>query len=519
MYRKAIQKLLSWKKDIQDNNYPLILTGARQVGKTWLLKSFGEEYFKKTLYINFENDTDLSTTLKNTSGSLAVKDLLEKKFNTPITEDTLVIFDEVQLCKEVFARIKYFTEDILDFHIITAGSLMGIALHKGTSYPSNADTYRIFPLDFEEFLIALDKKDLVDTIKGLQPISSSDHAHLLDLYQIYTYIGGMPSVVANYIKNKDLKQVRENQKKILAMYEQDFSKYTDAPTSLRLKELWRSIPNQCIRRKGSKKFNFSIVMDGVKGREYRLPLSWLEDCGLIIPVYQVDEGKKHPLGLYTTNRVFRLTLLDIGLFSTLLSIFSEKNYFNKNEDTSDIRGILAEQFVAQELFSTLNQNMIYCWSDNKYEIDFLIENSEEIIPVEVKASNIHTSESMKYFCTKYNPHYVVFLSSQIPDMNRKKKCIPIYSAQHMQSFINNYPKYIKDYAKDWDEDDWLEEVSIRGQMLKKVPEKYKTYPVCLTAVRNNANALQYVPESILSKEFLIDVLRGKNTIFPYDSSH
>jgi hypothetical protein len=400
MYRYKIDDLIKWKESKERK--PLILRGARQVGKTWLMKEFGKTNYEKCAYINFDENIRMEELFSNGFDIDKIIQGLKIESGVNIEPDnTLIIFDEIQETPKALTSLKYFYENANQYHIIAAGSLLGVAMHEGTSFPvGKVDFLDLYPLNFYEFLYAMGEKDLVDLIKSNDlDLINVFKDKLKDYLKQYLYIGGMPEVVNSYIGNKDFNEVRTKQIRLLQAYEQDFSKH--APNSIvpRIRQLWNNIPTQLAKE--NKKFIYGLIKEGARAREYKLALSWLIDCGL---VYQVNRVKdcKVPLSAYQDFNAFKLYLLDVGLLCAMAQIDS-KTIIEGNEIFVEFKGALTEQFVLTELKTNLNTPIFY-WSSEKgtAELDYLIQLNNYNIPIEVKSNENLQSKSLKTFVEKYN---------------------------------------------------------------------------------------------------------------------
>ena len=312
---------------------------------------------------------------------------------------------------------------------------MGVACHPGTSYPSNAISIKLYPLDFDEFLLANNQEKLLKKVASEERIANSDHLILKKWYENYLFVGGMPQCVITFAETGNINSVREEQQKILTLFERDFIKYAaNTETTRRLRELWQNIPAQLVRRIDSHHFSFKYLSKGVSKKEYAMPLMWLEDCGLVILVHKNAEGKRMPLTLYDQNDIFRVHLLDTGLLQAILT----ETLLTSKKASADLKYIMAEQFAAQELFKTAYRQKLRFWSNDTYEVDFLLECAEGVIPLEIKSGKSCTSKSLSYFCKKYNPPFSIVASLAEENIHGEIKHIPLYSLGHLKKFINFY---------------------------------------------------------------------------------
>lgn len=400
MYRYKIKELLQWKES--EDRKPLIIRGSRQVGKTWLMKEFGENNYEKCAYINFDDNSRMQQLFSGDFDTERIIQGLKIEAGVNIEpENTLIIFDEVQETPKALTALKYFYEKANEYHIIAAGSLLGVAMHEGTSFPvGKVDFLDLYPLNFYEFLDALGEKELVKLIEKNDMELITVFADKLKLYlKQYLYIGGMPEVVNSYIRNKDFEEVRKKQQVLLDAYEQDFSKHAPNNVVPRIRQLWNNIPTQLAKE--NKKFIYGLVKEGARAREYELALSWLIDCGLVYQVNRVNDCKV-PLAAYQDFSAFKLYLLDVGLLCAMAKI-DAGSIINGNEILVEFKGSLTEQFVLTEL-KTNTKSPIFYWSSDRgtSEVDYIIQLGKNNIPIEVKANENLQAKSLKTFVQKYD---------------------------------------------------------------------------------------------------------------------
>ena len=405
MYRKVIEQLKEWKK--RSNRKPLVICGARQVGKTWLMKEFGAQCYKSTVYVNFENNEILERLF---SGNLDVKRLIQGlelyAGKTIDPENTLIIFDEIQEVPKALTSLKYFNENAPEYQIVCAGSLLGIALHPGTSFPvGKVDFLNLYPLSFFEFLLALGKEKLVDVLKRedfeLANLFKSDLAQLL---RQYFYVGGMPEAVFTFAQKQDYKQVRDVHKRILFSYEQDFSKHAPNETVPKIRLLWNSIVTQLAKE--NKKFFYGLVREGARAKDFESAMMWLSDCGLVYKVHRASVPRL-PLKLYEDSKIFKLFGLDVGLLSAMAEL-DAKILLEGNVLFTEFKGALTEQYVLQELKANTSSHICY-WAaeSSRAELDFLIGTDSNIVPIEVKAEVNLKAKSLRIYKEKYGPKVCV----------------------------------------------------------------------------------------------------------------
>jgi len=401
MKRNAIGALAAWKAS--EDRKPMVLKGARQVGKTWLMKEFGATAYVHTVYINFDNNERMKTLF---TGSFSVERIvtgLELYAGQKIDADnTLLIFDEVQEVPQALAALKYFNEDAPQYQIVCAGSLLGVALHPGTSFPvGKVEFLDLYPLSFFEFMIAMGKDQYVDLLqKGDFEMASAFKQDYIDLMKPYYYVGGMPEVVQAFADNRDFNEAREIQQRILSAYEQDFSKHAPNEVVPRIRMLWNSIPAQLAKE--NKKFIYGLIKEGARAKEYELAMLWLTDCGLVHKVHRVSTPSL-PLKAYEDLKAFKLFLLDVGLLSCMVGLRQDV-LLDGNELFKEFKGALTEQYVLQQLKTVRGLN-IYYWTAERgtAEVDFVIDNSGDVTPVEVKAEVNLQAKSLKVYREKFQP--------------------------------------------------------------------------------------------------------------------
>lgn len=430
MYRFAMEKLVKWKNS--KDHKPLIINGARQVGKTYLIKEFAEKHYENNIYVNFEQNKKVATFFENNLDPVHIISLLEYEFGKKINKDnTLIIFDEIQECGKALTSLKYFNENANEYDVVCTGSTMGITLHEGTSFPvGKVDLMKLYPMCFEEFLCAIGEEKKAELLKqnDLETIKifASDYIEYLKLYY---YIGGMPKVVYDYVENKDLNIVKENQNRILQYYKFDFGKYATANQAIKLNLVFDNIASQLA--KDNSKFIYGALKKGARANEYEYALQWLEDSNLIYKVHKVTVPKI-PLKAYSDINAFKIYFLDVGLLSCMCDLTS--NILTSGSDIFvEFKGILAEQYVLQEIKSINNyyDGYYYANKTSTSEIDFLIQNKDGIIPLEVKAGINLKAKSLKAYMEKYNPPYE--LKASLKEYNKSEKVvnIPLYSVRNI----------------------------------------------------------------------------------------
>ncbi len=437
MYRKIITDLKEWKD--KKDRLPLILKGARQVGKTWILQEFGKEYFDNVLYINFENAGNIANLFDgNIEPNRIIEYLSALNHKRIEPEKTLIIFDEIQELPRALTALKYFAEETPEYAICCAGSLLGVFLHDKISFPvGKVDFLELQPLDFEEFLIANNENELINIIKRnkLEQLPDLITDKLKDYLKKYFVIGGMPRAVKTWIEEKDFELVERVQKGILEAYERDFSKHTDSSTATKIQYVWNSIPSQLAKE--NRKFIYGVVKDGARAREYENSINWLKDTGLIRVINRVKCGDKQPLKAYEDLKAFKIYLLDVGLLRVLCELPYE-TIIEKDAIYNEFNGLLTEQFVLQELGNVKKINTIYYWSNEfQSEVDFVFAYKNLIIPVEAKAGINVKAQSLKVYMKEYNTKIAIRYSLQNIKLNDKILNIPLYAIWNTENYLND----------------------------------------------------------------------------------
>ncbi len=425
MYRYAIENLDKWKNS--KNRKPLIIEGARQVGKTWIMKEFGKKSYNKTVYINFDSNVQMAELFSidlNVERIIMGLELYAGHKINP--SNTLIIFDEVQEVPKALSSLKYFYENAPEYHIVCAGSLLGIALHEGTSFPvGKVDFLKLYPLSFKEFLMAiglerfaelLDKKDY-DMIKSFKQT-------YIDALKQYYYVGGMPEVVASFAEEKDFNEARRIQKRILTAYEQDFSKHAPKEIVPKIRMLWNSIPSQLAKE--NKKFIYGLIREGARAKEYETAIMWLSDCGLVHKVSRIN-APNIPLKAYEDLKAFKLFIVDVGLLGAMVGL-NQRTLLNGNELFTEFKGALTEQYVMQQLAVNQDLGVYYYTNDrNTCEVDFIVDNGDNIIPLEVKAEINLKAKSLKTYREKFTPE--ISIRSSMADYSEEVGLInlPLYA--------------------------------------------------------------------------------------------
>ena len=409
MYRSAINALLQWKN--KDNRKPLIIMGARQVGKTWLMKEFGRTNYDKVAYISFYNNKRMDEVFQNDFDVKRIIMNLNIEAGVTITPgDTLIILDEIQDSPKVLESLKYFCEEAPQYHVVAAGSLLGVTIHEGVSYPvGKVDLLDLYPLNFREFLYAMEEQGLADALetKDYTLIDNFSDKYLFWLKNYY-YTGGMPAVVDAFRMHRDYAEARQIQNDIVRQYEGDFGKHIDTHTLPRIRLVWDSVPMQLAKE--NKKFFFGQIKKGARSSEYELAIQWLVDCGLVYKVNRVNEPNM-PLKAYKSMNAYKLFLLDVGLLGALSELEAE-SILDGNDIFVEFKGALTEQYVLQQLISDTRYTPYYFGTEKAtFEQDFLVQRGKDIVPIEVKAGDNIRSQSLKAYCDKYHPNKAVRFST------------------------------------------------------------------------------------------------------------
>lgn len=426
MRRGIINDLVKWKES--ENRKPLIVHGARQVGKTYIIKQFGKEYYNNLIYVNFETNKELSSQIADTIDIKYIINKLELFYGEKIIPGkTLIFFDEIQANERALTSLKYFYEDAPEYHIIAAGSLLGIAINRNNySFPvGKVQMLNMYPLSFKEFLIAVGKENLIEEIKNHfnsdERMDNSIHELCLKLYRTYLVVGGMPEVVQTYITEEKLIATIDVQSEILSSYERDMTKYADNSLSNRIISSFDSIPIQLA--KDNKKFQYKVISKGGTSSIFGEAILWLKNSGIVNQVYKAVA--ELPLEMYKDLTSFKLYMSDVGLFVNKAR-YPLYQIDLSNSPTMISMGPLTEHYVANELRNK-GYNLYYWESDGKAELDFLIQKDIDIIPIEVKTSIHNKSRSLDLYVKKYNPKYSIRISERNFGFENNIKSVPLYA--------------------------------------------------------------------------------------------
>jgi len=409
MERKIMEDLCSWKN--KKSRKPLILQGARQVGKTWIMKEFGKRYYKNVAYINLDENEQMKKSFDvDFDVKRIIEDITIVSGEKIEPEETLIIIDEVQESPKAITALKYFCENASEYHIIVAGSFLGVAMHKGISYPvGKVNILTMYPLSYYEFLLACGEDDLAKYVNKAENNKNQVFREKYIRYlKLYYYVGGMPEAVSCYVDDKDINEVRNIQKKIVSLYEKDFSKHIDNKSELeRTRMVWDSIPLQLAKE--NKKFFFGQIKKGARSAQYEVSIQWLIDCGLCYKVHMVNKPAM-PLKSYKEPQAYKLFMIDVGLLGAM-SDLDINSILGDDELFVEFKGALTEQYVLQQIISTTEMVPYYYSNTNsRNEIDFLMQIKSDIVPIEVKAEENLKSKSLKAYIDKYDPKYAIRFS-------------------------------------------------------------------------------------------------------------
>ncbi len=431
MKRNLYQNLLEWKSS--HRRKPLLLQGARQVGKTWLINEFGKKEYKEYIYLNFEQTPNLKTLFTNELAPQKIIEniglLLGKKVNS---ENTLICFDEIQNCQEALSSLKYFQEQAPEYHLIAAGSLLGVSLGKTSSFPvGKVNFLTLYPLSFSEYLQAIGEQLLVEKGALLQTLPEVLHEKMLELLKMYFFLGGMPEVVRDYIENQDIKAARQIQNDILKAYQRDFSKYSNPSQALKVTEIWQSVPFQLAKE--NKKFIYNEVKNNARSAAYEQSIEWLKNAGLIHVVPQIRAAKL-PISGYADYSKFKIYILDTGLLGALLNLSSDI-ILKPNELFLEYNGAFVENYTCLELIKTLEQDIFYWSSEREAEVDFVFQWENDIYPLEVKSGLNRNTKSLRIYADKFQPKLLLRTSPRNFIQSDDFINIPLYGLLGMKSLL------------------------------------------------------------------------------------
>lgn len=427
MYRKLYRKLLEWKES--SDRKPLVLQGARQVGKTYLTNIFGADNYANVVYCNFEREPDLKSFFEDLDPKNILKKLSFYKRKEIIPNQTLIIFDEIQACPEALTSLKYFCEEAREYHIIATGSLLGVSVHRNNaSFPvGKCEFLTMHPMDFEEFLFACDKKYLIDEIKKSYELNKALDAPLhkmaLELYREYLYVGGMPEVVEEFLKNHNFELVKIKQKAILDSYFDDMGKYNKESEIPKTKLVYKNISTQLAKE--NHKFTYSKIKSGGRASEFADAIEWLCLAGVASQLFRVEQIKL-PLAAYKSLNDFKFFMSDVGLCCASLDVLFEDILFD-NPEMNDFKGGLTENYINNQML--VNGLSCFYWtSGSQAEVDFITRLGSNVVPIEVKSSENTRSKSLNVFMTKFNPTHAVRISAKNFGFENNIKSVPLYAA-------------------------------------------------------------------------------------------
>ena len=430
MRRIALDDMKKWKAS--EDRKPLVLRGARQVGKTWLMKEFGKTCYDSYVYFNFDEEDELKSIFESNKNPQRIIELLSIIAGEAILpEKTLIIFDEVQECPEALNSLKYFKEKANEYHVISAGSLLGTLLAKPKSYPVGmVNLLDVSPLTFEEFLEAIDPAlySYYESIERGQVIEEIFHNRLLEAYNYYLIIGGMPECVASWVKNKDPKAVLQIQRELVELYENDFSKHNGKVNSGRILMVFRSIVSQLA--KPNEKFVYNAVREGGRARDFEEAIEWLVSAGMLYRVYNVTKPE-HPLSAFNRLDCFKLFVFDTGLLKYMSGVDNSAILLKSNYQ---FKGPLTENYILQQLRGRFDVEPHY-YADKSSEIDFLLQYGMEIIPVEAKGGEDKSAPSFKRYITELNPSYAVRYSARGYRKDGRITNLPLYLVGRTKELI------------------------------------------------------------------------------------
>jgi len=428
MYRKIMSFLEVWKKS--EHRKPLILQGARQVGKTYSVLEFGRIHYENVAYFNFETNPGLNTTFEeNISPDYLIPILSHIAGQTIVKEKTLIVFDEVQLCERALTSLKYFCEDAPDYHIIVAGSLLGVAVNRARfSFPvGKVDMKTMYPMDMEEFMIAMGEDSLVERIKKCfetdTPMPAALHDAAMQLYRRYLVVGGMPECVMKFVHTKDYILVRHTQDTILASYLNDMSKYSNLNEIKKTRLTYDNITVQLSKK--NTRFQYKLIKKGGRASEFENAIEWLCLSGIVSQIYKVEQIKK-PLENYRDIDAFKIYVSDLGLLAAKKDL-AANDILYMVEELNDFKGGMAENYVNVQL--SINGYNTYYWeSERGAEIDFVIQRDGQLIPIEVKSADNTRAKSLRVYMDTYKPAYAIKLSAKNFAFEDDKKIVPLYAA-------------------------------------------------------------------------------------------
>lgn len=433
--RDLYKELVKWKS--KKNRKPLLLQGARQVGKTWLIKNFGRNEFKHVAYFNFEEQIELKQFFEITKQPSRIIENLSIVYGSTINpKDTLIIFDEIQECNDAINSLKYFNENAPEYSIISSGSLLGVSLSSGKSFPvGQVDFLTLYPVSFKEFLAQAEPKlyKYINSISEISPIPNIFFNQLIEKLRIYFITGGMPEAVKTILKDNDINILQQVQADIIKAYKLDFSKHIRSSDIPKLDYVWSSIPSQLAKE--NKKFLYRTIRSGARAREYENALLWLKHAGLIHIVNKISKPSI-PISSYTDVSAFKVYLLDVGLLRQMSNLYPEI-IKSGNNLFSEFKGAFAENFILQSLISKFGNEQHYWSSNNMAELDFILQYKNTIIPIEVKAETNIKSKSLISYSNKYNPNIKIRYSLRNLSFDNGLLNIPLFMVDYTEDLLSS----------------------------------------------------------------------------------
>jgi len=428
MYRKALEELLAWKDS--PRRKPLVLKGARQVGKTWLMKELASKAYSDSVYISFDKDADVVKIFDETKDPKLILERLALICNKSILpEKTLIIFDEIQECPNALGCLKYFNEEANEYHVITAGSLLGTYLANPASYPvGKVNLMNVYPLSFEEFVTATDDGmyQYYCSVRSGKDYISAFHSKMTEHYKKYLIIGGMPECVQSWIGNSDPKEINVIQEEIISLYENDFTKHSGKVNSGRILQVFRSIVPQ-LAKENNEKFMYAAIAKSARAKDFEDAIEWLISSGIVYRILNISKPV-YPLKAYEILNYFKLFLMDVGLIKHLAGLTNKSILLSEN---FHFKGQLVENYVLQQLMSVFDNTPNFYAFAQEREIDFILQRNEDIIPVEVKSGGEKKAVSFKSYIEKHKPQIAVRFSTKEYLKNGAITNIPLYFAGKM----------------------------------------------------------------------------------------
>ncbi len=443
MQRTIMSELCAWRLD--PDRKPLVLMGARQVGKTYILKTFAKQYYEDLVYLNFDSNKELASIFaENLEPERIIKLFSLQTGKRVVAGKTLIIFDEVQECPKALISLKYFCETAPQYHICAAGSLLGVKLLNIQGFPvGKVNLLHLYPLDFYEFLLATNNSELIEFIEqGLEEFQIPELVHnkLIELFKIYLVTGGMPEVIKSYLAAEiyDFVKVRKMQQEILTAYNLDFSKHAPKNIIMRIAQVWEAIPAQLA--KDNKKFIYSVIRAGSRAKDFEEAIQWLVEASLICKVYNISKPNL-PIHAYSNFDIFKLYMFDVGLYGAIANL-EPSVLLRGNELFTEFKGSLVETYVAQALHNlgNANEELHYWTSAGKAELDFVIQYANQLYPIEVKSGNSNKHKSLALYAQKYSPKWLIRASPQNLKLDGNIVNIPLYMLYKLSALLQNINK-------------------------------------------------------------------------------